>query len=78
MELLEGFDLETLVKRFGPLPPERAIHLLHQACLSLAEAHERGFTHRDIKPANIFVCHYGIEYDFVKILDFGLVKSSGV
>jgi eukaryotic-like serine/threonine-protein kinase len=78
MELLEGFDLETLVKKFGPVPPERAVHLLHQACLSLAEAHARGFTHRDIKPANIYVCHYGIEYDFVKILDFGLVKSSGV
>ena len=78
MELLEGFDLETLVRRFGPVPPERAVHLLHQACLSLAEAHERGFTHRDIKPANIYVCHYGIQYDFVKILDFGLVKSSGV
>ena len=77
MELLEGFDLETIVKQFGPLPPERAIHLLHQACLSLAEAHERGFTHRDIKPANIYVCHYGIEYDFVKILDFGLVKAAG-
>jgi serine/threonine-protein kinase len=77
MELLEGFDLETIVRQFGPLPPERAIHLLHQACLSLAEAHQRGFTHRDIKPANIYVCHYGIEYDFVKILDFGLVKSAG-
>jgi serine/threonine-protein kinase len=78
MELLEGFDLETLVKQFGPLPPERAVFLLQQACLSLAEAHERGFTHRDIKPANIYVCHYGIQYDFVKILDFGLVKSAGV
>lgn len=77
MELLEGFDLETIVKQFGPLPPERAIALLHQACLSLAEAHQRGFTHRDIKPANIYVCHYGIEYDFVKILDFGLVKTAG-
>jgi hypothetical protein len=77
MELLEGFDLDTLVRKFGPLPPERAIHLLQQACLSLAEAHQRGFTHRDIKPANIYVCHYGIQYDFVKILDFGLVKSSG-
>ena len=77
MELLDGFDLETLVKKFGPLPPERAVHLLHQACLSLAEAHQRGFTHRDIKPANIYVCHYGIEYDFVKILDFGLVKATG-
>jgi serine/threonine-protein kinase len=77
MELLEGFDLDTLVRQFGPLPAERAIHLLHQACLSLAEAHERGFTHRDIKPANIYVCHYGIQYDFVKILDFGLVKATG-
>ncbi len=77
MELLEGFDLETLVRQFGPLPPERTIHLLHQACLSLAEAHARGFTHRDIKPANIYVCHYGIQYDFVKILDFGLVKTTG-
>jgi eukaryotic-like serine/threonine-protein kinase len=77
MELLEGFDLDTLVRKFGPLPPERAIHLLQQACLSLAEAHQRGFTHRDIKPANIYVCHYGIQYDFVKILDFRLVKSSG-
>ncbi|HMA17738.1 MAG TPA: serine/threonine-protein kinase [Thermoanaerobaculia bacterium] len=77
MELLEGFDLETLIRQFGPLPPERAIHLLHQACLSLAEAHARGFTHRDIKPANIYVCHYGIQFDFVKILDFGLVKAAG-
>jgi serine/threonine-protein kinase len=77
MELLEGFDLETLVRQFGPVPPERAIQILHQACLSLAEAHARGFTHRDIKPANIYVCHYGIQYDFVKILDFGLVKSTG-
>jgi eukaryotic-like serine/threonine-protein kinase len=78
MELLEGFDLETLIRKFGPLPPERAIHLLHQACLSLAEAHACGFTHRDIKPANIYVCHYGIQHDFVKILDFGLVKATGV
>jgi serine/threonine-protein kinase len=77
MELLEGFDGETLVREFGPLPPERAIHLLRQACLSLAEAHQGGLVHRDIKPANLYVCRYGIEFDFVKILDFGLVKSSG-
>ena len=75
MELLEGFDLETLVTQFGPLPPERAIYMLEQACQSLAEAHEGGLIHRDVKPANIYVCRYGIDWDFVKLLDFGLVKN---
>ncbi len=74
MELLEGFDLGTMVRRFGPMPPERAIQLLRQVCHSLAEAHEQGLIHRDIKPENIFVCHYGRDPDFVKVLDFGLVK----
>ena len=74
MELLDGFDLDELVKRFGPLPPERAVHLLRQMCESLAEAHEAGLIHRDIKPANLYACRYGREVDFIKILDFGLVK----
>jgi len=73
MELLDGLDLKRLVERFGPLPPERAAYLLHQVCSSLSEAHERELVHRDIKPANIFVCRYGGEVDFVKVLDFGLV-----
>jgi serine/threonine-protein kinase len=76
MELLDGFDLETLITRFGPLPPERAIYLLCQACDSLAEAHASSLIHRDIKPANIYVCRYGRSTDFVKVLDFGLVKLS--
>jgi serine/threonine-protein kinase len=75
MELLEGFDLETLVHRFGRVPPERALYLLEQACHSLAEAHEGGLIHRDVKPANIYVCRYGLDWDFVKLLDFGLVKN---
>ena len=74
MELLNGLDLETLVQRHGALPAERVIYLLVQACHSLAEAESYGLVHRDIKPANLFVCHYGGEYDFVKVLDFGIAK----
>ena len=74
MELLTGLDLETFVKRHGPVPAERAIYILEQICDSLAEAHYRGLTHRDIKPRNILLCRLGVTCDFVKVLDFGLVK----
>ena len=76
MELLEGLNLQDLVRRFGPLPPARAIHLLKQACLSLGEAHDRGLVHRDIKPSNLVACRLGLAVDFVKVLDFGLVKMA--
>ena len=74
MELLEGFSLQALVERHGPVPPERVVRLLRQACHSLAEAHAAGLVHRDVKPANLFVCRLGLDLDFVKVLDFGLVK----
>ncbi|MBL8292489.1 MAG: serine/threonine protein kinase [Bryobacterales bacterium] len=75
MELLDGISLQALVDRFGPLPASRVIHVLRQVCDSLEEAHRRGLVHRDIKPNNLFVCMVGIEYDFLKVLDFGLVKN---
>ncbi len=77
MERLYGLDLQRLVERHGPVPAERAVHLLQQACLSLAEAHDLQLVHRDIKPANLFVCRLGSQFDFLKVLDFGVVSRHG-
>lgn len=75
MELLEGVDLQTLVEKHGPLPAGRVRNILVQACESLEEAHRLGMVHRDIKPRNIYLCKLGLQFDFVKVLDFGLVKT---
>ena len=74
MELLDGCDLESLVRRYGAQPAARVAYILRQACHSLAEAHAAGLVHRDIKPANLHIGRLGLDYDFVKVLDFGLVK----
>lgn len=73
MELLTGLDLRRMLDRFGPMPGARVAHLIGQACRSLAEAHARGIVHRDIKAGNLFVAQLGLEVDFVKVLDFGMV-----
>jgi serine/threonine-protein kinase len=77
MEYLPGMNLQDLVEQYGPVPPERAIHLLRQVCQALREAHAIGLIHRDIKPSNIFSCERGKIYDVAKLLDFGLVKTVG-
>src|SRR5262249_37677439 len=74
MEYLPGLSLDDLLQRYGPLPAERVIHILRQACQGLREAHSIGLIHRDIKPGNIFAAQRGGLFDVVKLLDFGLVK----
>ena len=74
MELLEGETLASLIDREGPLPPARALRLIRQACRAMAEAHGRNIIHRDIKPDNLFLTSLGGETDFIKVLDFGIVK----
>jgi eukaryotic-like serine/threonine-protein kinase len=75
MEYLEGVSLQDLITHDGPQSAGRVIHVLKQLCGALQEAHAVGLVHRDVKPANIVLCVRGGIADFVKVLDFGLVKE---
>jgi serine/threonine-protein kinase len=74
MELLDGEPLESLLSREKRIEPARMLHIMTQACRSLAEAHAAGLVHRDIKPDNVFLNRVGDEPDHVKVLDFGVAK----
>jgi CHASE1-domain containing sensor protein len=74
MEYVNGITWEALVHRHGAQPAARVRHLLVQACGALAEAHGLGLVHRDIKPGNLMLGVNGGIFDFVKVLDFGLVR----
>lgn len=73
MELLDGWTLDSIVGQYGPLPVSRTVYLVRQVCAALAEIHARGMVHRDVKPSNIMLCNYHTEFDFVKLLDLGVV-----
>jgi serine/threonine-protein kinase len=75
MEYLEGYTLHRAIRQVGHLPEERTAHIARQICRSLREAHSLGVVHRDLKPANVYLLEHGDEPDYVKVLDFGLVKD---
>ncbi len=74
MEYLGGRTLSAAMQQDGPLTQERVIHVAQQICRSLREAHALGIIHRDLKPANVMLLQQHDDHDFVKVLDFGLVK----
>lgn len=75
MEYIEGITLDELVKDYGRIPEGRVIFIMKQICNALQEAHEIGLIHRDVKPANVLLSRQSGMSDFVKLVDFGLVKN---
>src|SRR5579862_1827312 len=75
MEFLDGHTLHRAIRHAGHLSEQRTAHVARQVCRALREAHALGIVHRDLKPANVYLVEHGDEPDFVKVLDFGLVKN---
>jgi eukaryotic-like serine/threonine-protein kinase len=76
MELLDGVDLERLVQRDGAQHPARVVHLLLHLLDSLDDAHRNGLIHRDVKPANLMIGRRARRWDYLRVLDFGLVRPT--
>ncbi|HSD89676.1 MAG TPA: protein kinase [Kofleriaceae bacterium] len=77
MELLDGKSLGKRIEQ-GPIPPDETAHIVHQVCMALAASHEKGIIHRDLKPENIYLCPRMNDPEFVKVLDFGIAKLTGI
>ncbi|MDJ0973661.1 MAG: serine/threonine-protein kinase, partial [Planctomycetota bacterium] len=77
MEYLTGAPIDAILRATGPFDEGRTIHVLRQLCGSLNEAHGIRLIHRDIKPGNLILCVRGGVYDWLKVVDFGLVKEVG-
>jgi len=71
MEYVQGFDLETLIKKNGPLEPDIGLVMLKQICSAIDAAHHQGIIHRDLKPGNMLINRQGV----LKIMDFGLAMQ---
>ena len=76
MEYLVGSDLAAVVAKDGPLPIHVAVDYVLQAVEALAEAHARGIIHRDLKPSNLFLSRRADGSPVVRVIDFGLSKTS--
>ena len=70
MRLIEGSDLETILRR-GPIHPARAVNVVEQVASALNAAHRIGLVHRDVKPSNILIA----EKDFSYLIDFGIART---
>jgi eukaryotic-like serine/threonine-protein kinase len=76
MEYLEGVELGSIIEREGALDVARALRITGQICRALSAAHREGIIHRDLKPENIYLITRGGEADVVKVLDFGIAKTT--
>jgi len=76
MEYLEGVELGSVIEREGALEVARAVRIATQICRALSAAHTSGIIHRDLKPENVFLTIRDGNADFVKVLDFGIAKTT--
>jgi serine/threonine-protein kinase len=73
MEFVRGETLDTVIKRQGAMPCDRAVELFCHALEGIDHAHKMGIVHRDIKPANMMLT----EGDSIKVMDFGIARVLG-